>query len=169
MKTRYSKTVLTGAIVLAMSAGLSPPAFSAEVPVQRVHTFSINDVNGGFDGSTYGPSSEYLPDQTDILDFNNYVDDPKSGTRLYAIDSEFGFYVEDFVGAAPKTRDGIYTEGWIGNILDSGAQVGVAVSNAKTDTFKVKYPMGTWCAGLGSNSVKCSTEHYTCPGTRTDV
>ena len=37
---------------------------------------------------------------------------------------------------------------------------GVAVSNAATDTYKVKPPLGTWCRGLGGNSVKCETEHY---------
>ena len=62
--------------------------------------------------------------------------------------------------ALRKQLDGDYLEGHIGTIIDEGRPVGIAISNAKTDKFKVKYPMGTWCAGLGSNSVKCSTEHY---------
>ena len=37
----------------------------------------------------------------------------------------------------------------------------MAISNAATDTYKVKPPIGTWCRGLGGNSVKCETEHYT--------
>jgi hypothetical protein len=104
---------------------------------------------------------------------------------LYPIDSEFGYEVIDFLGAAQKTRDGDYLEGFVGNVTagfptqaiidgvtfqftnaassslyDAPITGGVAVSNAATDTYKVKPPMGTWCRGLGGNSVKCETEHY---------
>lgn len=161
MKTRYSKTVLAGAIVVTMCAGLSPPAF-AETYV-RTHTFSMGDVSGGFNGSTYGPEG-LVPNVTDIIctsGCDTIYQDSKSGTMMYPVDSQFGFIVEDFVGAAPKPYlDGEYLEGHVGNIYEEGAPVGLAVSNAKTDKFKVKYPQGTWCAGLGSNSVKCETEHY---------
>ena len=46
------------------------------------------------------------------------------------------------------------------SIYDAQITGGIAVSNAATDTYKVKPPMGTWCRGLGGNSVKCETEHY---------
>ncbi len=58
-------------------------------------------------------------------------------------------------------QDGYYAEGWVGNIEDGDEVVGIKVSNAETDTYKVKPPLGTWCQGLGGNSIKCSTEHYT--------
>ena len=63
--------------------------------------------------------------------------------------------------AEDKVRDGIYTEGWVGNIVDETGQViGISIANAETDTFKSGSPLGTWAAGLGGNSVKASTEHY---------
>ena len=133
------------------------------------HTFSINDVIGGFDGSTYGPEGTFQ--DTGLICGPGFTVDPcpadspqpfedKSGTTLFPVDSEFGFYVADFVGAAQKVRDDIYAEGWVGNVLSNGVSMGLMVSNAATDTFKVASPLGTWCAGLGGNKVKCSTEHF---------
>jgi hypothetical protein len=52
-------------------------------------------------------------------------------------------------------------EGFVGNIMDAGVQIGIQVSNAPTLKYKVKPPLGTWCQGLGGTSVKCETEHYT--------
>ena len=63
MKTRYSKTVLAGAIVVTMCAGLSPPAF-AETHVAE-HVFKLEDLTGDLIGSTYGPDG--LATNTDIL------------------------------------------------------------------------------------------------------
>jgi hypothetical protein len=81
---------------------------------------------------------------------------------LYPIDSEFGFYIVDFLGAAQKYRDANYLEGYAGNFTDAATlATGLKVSNQATDTYKVKPPYGTWCRGLGGNSVKCETEHYT--------
>ena len=105
---------------------------------------------------------------------------------LYPVDSEFGYDIIDFLGAAQKTRDNDYAEGFVGDVPEDyfptsanidGVDIpfnedpvtgkdppilgGIAVSNAATDTYKVKPPMGTWCRGLGGNSVKCETEHYT--------
>lgn len=122
------------------------------------HTFSINDVLGGFDGRTYAQ------DPT-IIDLDGTPDIPtltdKNGDVLSPIDSEFGFYVQDFIGATDKVRDFDYAEGWAGNILDAnGFVVGLATVNAVTDTFKSGQPFGTWAAGLGGNSVKAETEHY---------
>ncbi len=84
----------------------------------------------------------------------------KQGVTLYPVDSEFGFYVVDFLGAEGKVRDGDYMEGFVGNIEENGVQVGIKVANAPTLKYKVKPPLGTWCQGLGGTSVKCETEHY---------
>lgn len=124
------------------------------------HIFSTNDVQGGFDGSTYGPGGS-IQDPTILCPScsSAYVD--KNGVAMIPVDSEFGFVVEDFVSAAQKTRNNDYEEGFVGDLTENSVQIGLQVSNAPTDTFKVKTPLGTWCLGLGSTSVKCSTEHYT--------
>jgi len=149
----------TTAAALVLAAGLTAQAETVTYTTE--HTFSINDVQGGFDGATYaedptiicglvgGPACEGAEPFTD-----------KSGVTLYPVDSEFGFFVEDYVGAAQKWRDQLYEEGFAGNIYANGELVGLRVSNAATSTFKVNYPEGTWCQGLGANTVKCSTEHY---------
>jgi Ca2+-binding RTX toxin-like protein len=80
---------------------------------------------------------------------------------LYPIDSEFGFYVDDFSGATDKVLDGDYAEGWAGNLEIAGQQAGIVVSDSPTDTFKTPAVLGTWLAGIGGNTVKASTEHYT--------
>ena len=133
-----------------------------------VHIFSINDVQGGFNGSTFGPAG--TTEDNSIICGAGGVSCPdnapapiidKQGVTLYPVDSEFGFHVVDFLGAAPKIRDGDYMEGFVGNITDGGEIIGIKVSNSATDFYKVKPPLGTWCQGLGGTSVKCSTEHYT--------
>jgi hypothetical protein len=149
------------AAATGLMAGL--PAQAYESPV---HVFSINDVMGGFDGSTYGPAGIVqdatilcIPGVTQVsCPVAPIVD--KEGVTLYPIDSEFGFDVVDFLGARAKVRNNDYAEGYAGNIRDGDTVVGVKISNAATDTYKVKPPLGTWCQGLGGNSVKCSTEHY---------
>lgn len=147
------------AAVLGMAVGGASQAF------ESTHQFSINDVQGAFTGSTYGAAGAVTDptiicglgvtcptDVTPILD--------KQGVTLYPIDSEFGFYIVDFLGAAQKYRDDNYLEGYAGNFTDLLGD-GLKVSNQATDTYKVKPPFGTWCRGLGGNSVKCETEHYT--------
>jgi len=124
------------------------------IPHEATHVFSIDDVQGGFDGSTYATDPSIICMGGCTGDAQPYED--KGGVMLYPVDSEFGFIVEDFVGAAQKDRNMDHAEGWVGNI-DEG---GVRAANADTDTFKVTPPLGSWCAGLGSNTVKCSTEHY---------
>ncbi len=153
---RFTPKLLTLAVVAVtgMMAGL--PAQAYESPL---HIFSIDDIQGGFDGSTYGPHGAIQ--DTGIIctvGCENMID--KEGVTLYPIDSEFGFDVVDFLGAEGMVRDGDYAEGYAGNITDGDTIVGVKISNAETDFFKVKAPLGTWCKGLGGNSVKCSTEHY---------
>jgi len=132
------------------------------------HVFSIDDVMGGFDGSTFGTTGA-AQDSAIICGLEGGVSCPedngpildKSGVMLYPVDSEFGFYIVDFLGAQGKTRDGDYLEGFVGNIVEDGFITGIQVSNAATETYKVKPPLGTWCQGLGGTSVKCETEHYT--------
>lgn len=133
-----------------------------------VHVFSVKDIQGGFDGSTFGTAGS-KQDTTIICGINGGAPCPssispvvdKQGITLYPVDSEFGFYVIDFLGASAKIRDNDYKEGFVGDIVENGQIIGIKVSNSATDTFKVKPPLGTWCQGLGGNSVKCSTEHYT--------
>ena len=114
------------------------------------HVFSINDIAGGFDGAT-------VADTPSIIDLTADPKEVKDAPPLYPIDSEFGFYVTDFDGAEEKVRDGLYEEGWAGNLTDGS---GLVVSDAPTDTFQTPAVLGTWLAGLGGNSVKASTEHY---------
>ncbi|WP_137700451.1 calcium-binding protein [Marimonas lutisalis] len=117
------------------------------------YTFSTADVTGSFDGTT-------LADDPTIIDLTA---EPKNadGTLLYPIDTEFGFYVSDFENAEQKVRDGLYEEGWVGDLTgEGGEQLGIVISDAPTDTFKVPATFGTWLSGLGGNSVKASTEHY---------
>ncbi|NND91621.1 MAG: hypothetical protein HKN42_12240 [Granulosicoccus sp.] len=156
----------TGSALLA-SALLGSVPMTTYAYDSPVHIFSVNDVMGGFDGSTYGPAGA-VPDQTNIIcgltdtcptGIAPVTD--KQGVTLYPVDSEFGFYVVDFLGAATKSKDGDYNEGFVGNIESGGSVVGLKISNTATDTYKVKPPLGTWCQGLGGTSVKCSTEHYT--------
>ncbi|WP_136799123.1 MULTISPECIES: DUF11 domain-containing protein [Desulfosediminicola] len=148
--------VLPGVLFLAV-----PSNSEAEIVTHSVkHVFSMDNVQGGFGGSTY------LQDPTIICGITNSCPSEAqpfedSGTTLYPVDSEFGYYYADFVGGAQKERDDDYAEGWVGDVVSNGEVVGLMVSNAKTDTFKVKAQFGTWCAGLGGNMIKCSTEHFT--------
>ncbi|UWR26753.1 hypothetical protein K3757_02140 [Sulfitobacter sp. S223] len=120
------------------------------------HIFSTDDVTGTFAGATQGEDGG-------IVDFSgvNGTIVTKEGITLYPIDSEFGFNVTDFDSAEAKTIDGLYTEGWVGDLIVNGEQAGIVVSDSPTDTFKTPALLGTWLAGLGGNTVKASTEHYT--------
>jgi hypothetical protein len=173
MGARRGHKLVKRAMALAVGAalGISTGAHAYQSPV---HTFSIKDVQGGFDGSTYGlsgaiqrseifcglPGSPDCPTDEDGEPLVAPIVD-REGVTLYPIDSQFGFYVVDFVGAQRKDYDDDYMEGWAGNITDGETVIGIKVSNAATDTYKVKPPLGTWCQGLGGTSVKCETEHYT--------
>lgn len=118
------------------------------------HVFSVDDITGGFDGAT-------VADTPSIIDYDASTL-TTDGVTLYPIDSEFGFYVTDFVGAEDKVRDGLYEEGWAGNLSGEGGEhIGLVVSDAPTDTLQAPAVLGTWLSGLGGNSVKASTEHYT--------
>ena len=160
---RYS--LLSAAIALA-AAG------PAQAYVSPIHTFTKKDVMGGFDGTSWNTTT-YKTDLplsdtifcgmpksvdacTDILPIPD-----KDGTILYPIDSQFGFYVADFLGAQTKEIDGDYAEGFAGNIKRGGVNVGVRISNSSTDSYKVPAGMGSWCSGLGGTKVKCDSERYT--------
>lgn len=139
---------------------------------------TIDNILGDFEGNTFGEDALSdvigpIVDLAAVLEDPNNPDPPdydgpvraiqdKAGNILYPIDSAFGSIVTDFVGAVPKVRDTIYTEGWAGNLLgeDGLTPIGLTISNAETDIFKASAPLGTWAAGLGGNSVKASTEHY---------
>ena len=154
--------------VAALAAVLVVSESGVRAYESPIHTFSIDDVMGGFDGSTFGTTGA-TQDQFIICGLDGGVACPegigpvldRSGVVLYPVDSEFGYYIVDFLGAQGKTRDGDYLEGFVGNIVEEGVITGIQVSNAPTDTYKVKPPLGTWCQGLGGTSVKCETEHYT--------
>lgn len=149
---------LAAAVTLAIAA---PSALADPVTHVVTHTFSMQDVQGGFDGSTYADTPDIICGLGVPCPIEGPVPTPdKTGIMLYPVDSEFGFYVSDFVGAAPKIRDDDYLEGWVGDIFENNQLVGLRISNVSTDTFKVPSNMGTWCAGLGGTSIKCSTEHY---------
>lgn len=119
------------------------------------HVFSTADVTGTFSGQTQGEDGGFI-------DFSGEsgTKETKEGVILYPIDSEFGFNVTDFEGAEPKTIDGSYTEGWAGDLIVGGEQIGLVISDSPTDTFQTPAVLGTWLAGLGGNTVKASTEHY---------
>ena len=192
MKKSRIVSFMTG-LVLGLSVLAPLQTAQATTYSSPLHVFSIDDVQGDFLGNTYGgtvTSGGTIPADKSIL-----CDAPGSTVScpigigpitdtklvgqpitLYPVDSEFGYQVIDFLGAAQKTRDDDYLEGFVGNVISgfpTGAVIdgvmvnfspaitgGVAVSNAATETYKVKPPMGTWCRGLGGNSVKCETEHY---------
>ncbi len=122
------------------------------------HVFSTDDVTGTFDGLTQG---DIPAGDAPIVDFTAVPTITKEGVMLYPVDSEFGFYVTDFLGAVDKVRDYDYAEGWVGDLTGpAGEQMGIVVSDAPTDTFQTPAVLGTWLAGLGGNTVKASTEHY---------
>lgn len=168
MTSSFRKPAVT-TLALAISVALGLTAAPVQAYESPVHVFSVNDVLGDFEGSTYGDSGA-TADKTILCgmadsflttcpeDAVQPIVDKKTGLTLYPVDSEFGFYVVDFVGAQEKIQDGDYGEGYAGNLPDGS---GVAVANQETDRYKVKPPLGTWCQGLGGNSVKCDTEHYT--------
>lgn len=171
-KSTQRRTALVIGVATAIASMGALTTVQADIVTHDVrHTFSINDVQGGFDGSTVGDAGA-VSDPTIICGapIDGSPECPpeaaqpvvdRDGDTLYPVDSEFGFYVVDFLGAQEKDRDNDYAEGWVGNIEENDEQAGIKISNSVTDRYKVKAPLGTWCAGLGGNSVKCSTEHYT--------
>jgi hypothetical protein len=163
----FKRTALSVAVVAAMAVGVVQ---AAEVTWTSKHTFSINDLVGDYNGTTVGTAGN--GSDPAILCGPTFIGSPvcppdgpqpvagDEAWQLWPIDSSFGFQVVPFAEAFDKERDGIYTEGWVGNIRVDGQTVGLEFSDAETDTFIVPAGLGTWCTGLGGASVKCSTEHF---------
>ncbi len=128
-------------------------ALNTDPTYTATHVFSTDDITGTFDGVTQGEDGG-------VINFDADPQVTKEGVNLYPIDSEFGFEVYDFVEAVQLEQDGLYEEGWVGDLEVDGEHVGLVVSNEPTDTFKTPAVLGTWLAGLGGNTVKASTEHY---------
>lgn len=146
-------------IVCFMAAGALSGQEPPQTYISPVHTFSVQDLLGDFEGSVVADDPEIVCGLAQSCPPEGNQPQPDSeGVMLYPIDSTFGFEVVDFDGATPKTRDLVYAEGWIGD-LPGGA--GVRISNAPTVVLKAGKPKGTWCGGLGGNNVKCSSEHFT--------
>ncbi|MEZ5573867.1 MAG: hypothetical protein R3E64_17910 [Halioglobus sp.] len=176
----FRKTLLFTAISsIGMTLALGAAQASAAARLYgTVHTFSINDLQATTKGKTFGIEGTYgasgiintptaicgtgLPTTPSCPEDGPQPFTDKEGIRLYPVNSNFGFDVVDFLGAQEKDyTDGIFEEGFVGNIKNGDTIVGIKVSNSETDTYKVRPPMGTWCQGLGGTSIKCSTEHYT--------
>lgn len=113
------------------------------------YVFNVDDVTVGFDGSTLG-------DRPENIDLSSQVV-TKEGVTINPVDSEFGFYVYDFIGAQQKVWDGDFGEGFVGTLPGGD---GIAIADARTDTFSTPARLGTWLEGIGGNFVKASTEHY---------
>lgn len=144
-------------LIVAMALGVT--AEETEY-VSPIHVFSMADVLGGVDGVAYGEDPTIICTVSPCAGEQPQTID---GQTLYPIDSSFTFDVIDFVGGFVRDRDGVYEEGWAGDFVDpaSGEPIGLLVANAVTSTLKAGSPKGTWCAGLGGEAVKCSSEHFT--------
>ncbi len=144
---------------LGMVAGVLQGQEPMETYISPVHTFSIQDLLGDFEGTLLADDPSLVCGVADTCPSEgNQPQLDNEGVTLYPIDSTFGFEVIDFEGAVAKVRDLVYDEGWIGD-LPGGS--GIRISNAPTVVLKAGSPKGTWCGGLGGNSVKCSSEHFT--------
>jgi hypothetical protein len=144
-------------------------AQAAEVRHTNFKRFYLGDLVADFEGRTYGPAGngQYQNVLCSLSGAVGSICDPdhapipgNDATLLYPIDSEFGFNVVPYALATQKTLDGIYAEGYAGNIVEAGKVVGLELSDAATDTFQVPAGLGTWCSGIGGSSVKCSTEAF---------
>jgi hypothetical protein len=170
------RTLISAAIVAAISAsGLQAGTQSHTAK----HTFTLFDIVGDRQGTTYaytdGPTTgtgnggdssilcgvPWVATSPDC-DADHPPIDGDEASKLFPIDSDFGFEVVPFAKAVDKQRgDGVWGEGYAGLIVDgTNKPIGIELSDAETDTFVVPAGLGTWCTGLGGASVKCSTEHF---------
>jgi hypothetical protein len=166
-----------------MSSAYATTQFWGGPGEEVIHTFSINDVQGSFEDDRFVDNPNILCSDTGLIGGvtvptcpAEIAPMPATGAVdgvLYPLNSEFGFDVYDFAGATEKTLDppSDFAEGWVGNYegghinpdklgVDDTGLTGLMISNADTALFKAPAKTGTWCAGLGGTSVKCSTEHY---------
>ena len=96
-------------------------------------TFSIDDVQGDFAGNTFGGTTTsagtIAPDRRHHLWCTRHSDNACGAITpipiqkllgqtitLYPVDSEFGYDVIDFLGAAQKMHDFDYAEGFVGDV-----------------------------------------------------
>ncbi len=123
-----------------------------------LHTFSLDDLTLTLTGLSFSDDPTLVDTDGSVMP---QITD-KDGNVLSGVDSEFGYYVTDFLGAEQKSIDGDFAEGHAGNILnpDDGSIAGISIKNAVTDIFRSGLPLGTWSLGLGGTTVKASTEHY---------
>lgn len=155
-------------VAVAIALGIGGTAQAAVVQHIAGHTFTTRDLVADFTGRTFGTAGNgrypaVLCGQggTAVCDADHAPIPGSEATTLFPIDSEFGFNVVPFAAAFTKViGDGIWGEGWVGDIMSGSARIGLEFSDAETDTFKVPAPYGTWCAGIGETAVKCSTERY---------
>lgn len=161
------------AATVLLSLGANAAVYETE------HVFSVNDLQMTLRARNFGPRGTYGEAGTlnhpkaicgiDVVGSIECPDDgpqpfvDKEGITLYPTNVKWGWDVVDFLGAQERAISKLeYTTGFVGNITDEGGEViGLKVSNAATETYRVPARMGTWCQGLGGNTVKCSTEHYT--------
>ena len=172
--SEFHRTLLSAAVVAALTT--AGAVHAATQTWSSSESFSMDNLVGDTDGTMLGdigngsdptivcgaaaiyPGSPPCP--TDLEGSQQPIPGDEA-TTLYPIDSTFGFEVIPFALAIDKVRDGVYAEGWVGNVMEGDQVIGLEFSDAETDTFLVPAGLGTWCTGLGGASVKCSTEHYT--------
>ncbi len=175
--------VAVGTLVAATQiGGLGTSPAQAQVPPAAVVTpqpyvtpeevFTVDDILGSsapFGGATFN-REEFDP--TIVLGNDPGEDTsgnimPNAPTVLSPIDSSFTTDEIDFFGAIPRDRDNVHVEGYAGDIIEPGVDpepdkvIGLEVSDVPTDLFRAGAPLGTWAAGLGGESIKASTEHFT--------
>ncbi|MEZ5540867.1 MAG: hypothetical protein R3F42_02370 [Pseudomonadota bacterium] len=171
MRSIQSKPWRLRALQAAVAVALGTVGTAQAVVVQHIagHTFTADDLVADFTGRTFGPAGNGRYQATlcglpglPVCDADHAPIPGSEAVTLFPIDSEFGFNVVPFAAAFTKViGDGVWGEGWIGNIKDlSNKKIGLEFSDAETDFFKVPAPLGTWCAGIGETAVKCSTERY---------
>ena len=164
--------VLVGAAALVVTSQVGAPAsppVQAQVEPPTV-SYDSGRIGFGTEDLLGGDTNAALGDRVgtsqgrdgDVIDTSTSRTGDEAAL-LYPIDSSFTTDELDFFGATPRFRDGVYEEGFAGDIPPSAdhPEGGLEVSDVATDLFKAGAPLGTWAAGLGSESIKASTEHYT--------
>jgi hypothetical protein len=136
---------------------VEPQAVGTVEYVSPLHKFTLDDVIGNALGETDADNPNVIKDgdEGETLTGEDLI--TKDGSVLLPINSNFGFDVQDFVGATDKEFDNVAEEGWVGQLTPDG---GLQFSNADTAVLKSGNLIGTWAAGLGGSEVKASTEHF---------
>ncbi|MBU1640737.1 MAG: hypothetical protein KKG53_09660, partial [Proteobacteria bacterium] len=157
MKERVKKKIYTAVCCTAacLLAGSAAEA-GTRVYVSPKLPFTINDVQ--CDSTIRGAAC--LDTANPLVDLDFF----KDTLTHYAIDSAYGYDVMDFdpsVAEFPRPMDGVYVEGYIAEVTDSGGNViGVTVKNDETPGYLTGMMKGEIMAGLGGLSVKAGTEKY---------